>query len=131
MSFTDLIPKDILIKIIGPHYIIHPDDTFHDVMRDAITTSWADRRNEEILTHIKKLLKKMYPKGRALTSFERQRIAEESILTLYIHSHMDEDNFDVSRIVCCPDLVPVDAQRLIPACAYNLFYRMKDERFHK
>jgi hypothetical protein len=30
----------------------------------------------------------------------------------------------------CPDLVPVEPGRLIPACTYNLFYRMKDERFY-
>jgi uncharacterized radical SAM superfamily Fe-S cluster-containing enzyme len=42
---------------------------------------------------------------------------------------MDEENFDISRIVCCTDLVPVDGNKLIPACAYNLFYRMNDNRF--
>jgi hypothetical protein len=30
----------------------------------------------------------------------------------------------------CPDLVPAEPGRLIPACTYNLFYRMKDERFY-
>jgi len=29
----------------------------------------------------------------------------------------------------CPDQVPVDAERLVGACNYNLFYRMNDERF--
>jgi hypothetical protein len=29
----------------------------------------------------------------------------------------------------CPDQVPVDAERLIGACNYNLFYRQADPRF--
>ena len=128
-SFTDILPKDKLIELIGSSYIMHPDEKFNDTFNEAITSSWVDERNDDLLLFIKRLLKKMYPRDRSLTPFERQQIAEESILTVYIHAHMDEENFDISRIVCCTDLVPVDGERLIPACAYNLFYRMKDERF--
>jgi len=42
---------------------------------------------------------------------------------------MDEDTFDCSRAMLCPDLVPAEPGRLIPACTYNLFYRMLDDRF--
>ena len=48
---------------------------------------------------------------------------------IYLHAHMDEDTFDCSRAMLCPDLVPAEPGRLIPACTYNLFYRMQDERF--
>jgi len=130
-SFTDILSVEELMDIVGPHYLIHPDDQFHDTLQDAMARSWANHENKELLLLIKKLLKSMYPKDKTLTPFERQRIAEASILTVYIHAHMDEENFDMSRIVCCTDLVPVDGKRLIPACAYNLFYRMKDERFWK
>ena len=51
--------------------------------------------------------------------------------TVYLHAHMDEDTFDCSRAMLCPDLVPAEPGRLIPACTYNLFYRMKDERFYR
>ena len=131
VSFTDILSVSELTALIGPNYILRPDEKFHDIMKDAIARSWANHENETLLSHIRRLLKRMYPKDNELTSFERQRIAEESIVTVYIHSHMDEDNFDVSRIVSCTDLVPVDAERLIPACAYNLFYRMKDKRFYR
>ena len=33
-------------------------------------------------------------------------------------------------LVDYPDLVPAEPGRLIPACTYNLFYRMLDERFY-
>jgi uncharacterized radical SAM superfamily Fe-S cluster-containing enzyme len=62
--------------------------------------------------------------------FERQRIAESAVRTVYIHAHMDEDTFDCSRAMMCPDLVPASPGRLIPGCTYNLFYRLQDERFH-
>ncbi len=128
-SFTDILSVKELIELIGPYYIIRPDDDFHDALKDAIAKSWADEKNQALLQFIRKLLKRMHPKDRHLTPFERQKIAEKSILTIYIHAHMDEENFDLSRIVSCGDLVPVDGDKLIPACAYNLFYRMKDERF--
>ncbi len=64
------------------------------------------------------------------SEFERQRAAEAAVRTVTVHAHMDEDNFDCSRACQCPDLVPAEPGRLIPACTYNLFYRMKDERFY-
>ena len=42
---------------------------------------------------------------------------------------MDEDTLDLARLAVCPDQVPDPEGRLIPACAYNLFYRQKDPRF--
>jgi uncharacterized radical SAM superfamily Fe-S cluster-containing enzyme len=71
----------------------------------------------------------MYPPGPSLTQAQRQAVAEDNLLTVYLHSHMDEDTLDLSRLVACPDQVPDPDGRLIPACAYNLFYRQKDPRF--
>jgi hypothetical protein len=31
----------------------------------------------------------------------------------------------------CPDLVPAEPGKMIPACTYNLIYRMQDERFYQ
>lgn len=128
-SFNDFISTPELIKLLGESYIMHPDERFQEVFNEAIMDNWARSDHPEILSFIRNLLKKMYPSDRAISPFERQKIAEKSILTIYVHAHMDEDNFDLDRIVCCGDLVPVDGERLIPACAYNLFYRMKDSRF--
>jgi len=61
---------------------------------------------------------------------ERQRRAEAMVRTVYIHAHMDEDNFDCTRAMLCPDLVPAEPGKWIPACTYNLIYRMRDERFY-
>ena len=75
------------------------------------------------------MVERLFPAGRPLDDFQRQQIAESAVRTIYIHSHMDEDTFDCSRAMLCPDLVPAEPGRLIPACTYNLFYRRQDLRF--
>src|SRR5947209_14922373 len=47
----------------------------------------------------------------------------------YIHSHMDEENFDVARVMkCCVGVPEADGSN-IPTCSYNVLYREKDRRF--
>ncbi len=60
----------------------------------------------------------------------KERTAKSAVKTIYVHSYMDEDTFDCSRAMLCTDLVSSEPGRFIPACTYNLFYRMKDERFY-
>ena len=72
---------------------------------------------------------RLFPRATPLDDFQRQQVAESAVRTIYIHAHMDEDTFDCSRAMLCPDLVPAEPGRLIPACTYNLFYRMQDTRF--
>jgi hypothetical protein len=54
----------------------------------------------------------------------RPPITEQSIRTVCVHAPMDEDTFDCSRAMLCPELVSAEPGRLIPACTYNLFYRI-------
>ena len=58
-----------------------------------------------------------------------QKIAERTVKAIYIHSHMDEENFDVARVMKCPVGVPQEDGGNIPTCSYNVLYREKDERF--
>ena len=71
----------------------------------------------------------LFPRSGHLTDEERRREAERFIKTIYIHPHMDEDNFDIDRVSRCGDLVPDETGRMIPACSYNLLYRQQDPRF--
>ncbi|NTU41489.1 MAG: radical SAM protein [Nitrospirales bacterium] len=120
-------------EILGAKYLIRPDEKFQELLRDKIGQIWAERDSypqaEETLRLMKRMISLLYPSDRALSSSERQRRAEGFVKTIYIHSHMDEDTFDLSRIVRCGDLVPDVNRTYVPACAYNLLYRMKDERF--
>ena len=74
-------------------------------------------------------LEEVYPAGRALSTAERQQRAERAVKTIYIHAHMDEDTFDTGRAMRCPDQVPIDGERLVSSCNYNLFFRKADPRF--
>ncbi len=131
MLFSD----DEYYKILGKKYLIHPGENFQQILLDKINEIWAEKekypQSERILRMMKKMISMLYPTGELLSPFERQKRAEKFIKTITIHAHMDEDTFDLSRVVRCGDLVPGTNKTYIPACSYNLFYRMKDKRFWK
>ena len=120
-------------QIIGKKYLIHPDESLQDILTNKINEIWAEdekgSEKEQKLFFLKQLIAELYPVGKKINAFERQKIAEKFIKTIYIHAHMDEDTFDVSRVVRCGDLVPDSTKTFTPACTYNLFYRMRDSRF--
>jgi uncharacterized radical SAM superfamily Fe-S cluster-containing enzyme len=128
-SLTDFLTVEELRQMLGDGYLLQPEDASQDVFRAAIDRLWAAGDDANMLPAIRGLVERMYPKGQSLTRSARQAVAEESLLAVYIHSHMDEDTLDLARLVACPDQVPDPDGRLIPACAYNLFYRQKDPRF--
>ncbi|HOX07745.1 MAG TPA: radical SAM protein [Planctomycetota bacterium] len=128
VPFTRFVPRERISALLADSYLIRlgqPDAFF----RSAIDELYA-RGEAGGLRALRELVEKLYPQGRALGEFERQRLAESAVRTVTVHAHMDEDTFDCSRACLCPDLVPAEPGRLIPACTYNLFYRMKDERFY-
>jgi 7,8-dihydro-6-hydroxymethylpterin dimethyltransferase len=128
-SFTDFLSREQLGRMLQG-YLLRSDGEDGSEFREAIDRLWAEDADAELLARLKSLVSSLYPSGKALSAFERQRLAEEQILTVYIHSHMDEDTLDTGRLMVCPDQVPDPDGRMIPACAYNLFYRMQDERFY-
>jgi uncharacterized radical SAM superfamily Fe-S cluster-containing enzyme len=128
-SLTDVFTVAELRQMLGNGYLLQPDDSSQALFQNAIDRLWAEGDPGGLLPVVRRLLDKMFPPGRSLTQSQRQAQAEESLLTVYLHSHMDEDTLDLARLVACPDQVPDPEGRLIPACAYNLFYRQKDPRF--
>ena len=82
-----------------------------------------------MLATLKRLIRDMFPPGRPLPLHERQKVAERASKAIYIHSHMDEESFDVSRIMKCSVGVPGEDGSNIPTCSYNVLYRERDERF--
>ncbi|MHC4744389.1 MAG: hypothetical protein ACYS8Z_20950, partial [Planctomycetota bacterium] len=113
--------------LVRDSYLIRPGS--EDFFTDVINQLYAQGRTKE-LDLFRQMIEKLYPTGRTLNDFERQRIGESFVRTLYIHAQMDEDTFDCSRAMLCPDQTPVEPDRLISTCTYNLFHRMKDERFY-
>jgi uncharacterized radical SAM superfamily Fe-S cluster-containing enzyme len=128
-SLTDFLTVEELRTMLAQGYLLQPGDTGQELFRNAIDRLWANGDSGNLLPAVRGLVERMYPAARALTCAERQAVAEQSMLAVYLHSHMDEDTLDLARLTVCPDQVPDPEGRLIPACAYNLFYRQKDPRF--
>jgi len=127
VPFMQFASAERITALIQDSYLMGADGG-QDFFTGIISQLYAEN-NRKYLGVLRRLVETLYPPKRHLSHFERQRLAESSVRTIYIHAHMDEDTFDCSRAVSCPDLVPVEPGRLIPACTYNLFYRQKDERF--
>ena len=115
-------------ELIRDSYLVRPDEG-QEFFTESINQLYAQGKTDEMQA-LRKLVEDLYPSGKSLGAFGRQRIAESAVRTVYVHAHMDEDTFDCSRAMMCPDQVPAGPGRLIPACTYNLFYRMQDERFY-
>ncbi len=124
-----LLPPATLARHLRDGYLLRPSDDFETELKEAVDRVWASGGDSALLSTVKQMLRSVYPPGQALDVHERQRRAEQRVKTIYVHAHMDEDTFEVGRAMRCPDQVPVSAERLVGACAYNLFYRQRDERF--
>jgi uncharacterized radical SAM superfamily Fe-S cluster-containing enzyme len=133
VPFTRLTSRAKLFELLADSLYIEPREKLEQVFRDLIDDLWAnpDRVPESaaVLKTIKRLLNEMFPSQRRLSIMERQKISERTVKAIYIHSHMDEENFDVARVMKCPVGVPQDDGGNIPTCSYNVLYREKDRRF--
>ena len=128
LPFARFAPPKKILSLMENSYLIRLDEE-EGFFKEVINSLYSEGKTEP-LKLFRELIEALYPRNREVSLFERQRLAEASVRTIYIHAHMDEDTFDCSRAMLCPDLVPTEPGRLIPACTYNLFYRMKDERFY-
>ncbi len=128
-SLTDFLSLEELRSLLSQGYLLQPGEDGQELFHRAIDRLWAEGDAGNLLPAVRRLVERMYPPGRSLSRAERQAAAEQSLLAVYLHSHMDEDTLDLARLAVCPDQVPDPEGRLIPACAYNLFYRQKDPRF--
>lgn len=134
VPFTRLTSRATLFELLQDSLYIEPREKLQDVFRAIIDDLWANPdkvpASAAVLKTLKRMLKEMYPHGGApLPLAQRQKIAERSAKAIYIHSHMDEENFDVARVMKCCVGVPETDGSNIPTCSYNVLYREKDKRF--
>ena len=134
IPFTRLISRQQLFELLEDSLYIEPREKLEVVFRDIIDELWGEPERipegELVLKTLKRLLGEMYPTGGPeLSVTERRKIAERSAKAIYIHSHMDEESFDVARVMKCCVGVPAPDGTNIPTCSYNVLYREKDHRF--
>jgi len=128
-SLSDLLGREVVSRQLFDGYLFQPTKGLEQEMHRSIDRLWSEGSDPGLLAAVKNLLQTIYPAGENLSAHDRQRRAEKMVKTIYVHAHMDEDTYEVGRAMRCPDQVPVDAEKMIGACNYNLFYRMRDQRF--
>lgn len=133
VPFARLMGRAKLFELLEDSLYLEPRERFEEVFRDMIDDLWASPEkvpeSERVLATLKRLLREMFPSDRRLTLRERKRVGERATKAIYIHSHMDAENFDVARVMkCCVGVPEADGSN-IPTCSYNVLYRERDARF--
>jgi hypothetical protein len=133
IPFTRFIPREHVYDLLRDSLYIEPRERTEEVLREAIDRLWCDPdslpESERVLAALKRLVQDMFPGDRVLTPRARRRTGEKAIKAIYIHSHMDEESFEIDRIRQCSIGVPGEDGSNIPTCAYNVLYREQDKRF--
>ena len=133
VPFPRFIDLERYLEVISNRGTIRPDAGFENAIKVTIDELWSSSGqspdNQRILRTLKKAIRQMYPEDRAIELEERLQVGEGLVKTIFIHAFMDEHTFEIDRIKkCCTHYAMPDG-RLMPGCAYNMFYRHKDPRF--
>ncbi|HEY8077095.1 MAG TPA: radical SAM protein [Labilithrix sp.] len=133
VPFTRFMPRARVFDLLSDSLYMQPREKVERYLGEAIDEIWAREDEvpeaERVLATLKRLITEMFPPSGPIALDKRQKIAERASKAIYIHSHMDEENFDVSRIMKCSIGVPETDGSNIPTCSYNVLYREKDKRF--
>jgi len=131
--FPRFLELEQYLDVIANRGTIRPDAEFEETMRKAIDDLWTGNAqvpdSPKILHALKRAIRLMYPEERALELEERLRLGEGLVKTIFIHAFMDEHTFEVDRIKKCCTHYALPDGRLMPGCAYNMFFRHKDARY--
>lgn len=129
LPLTKIIDNTILATLSEGSYLLDANPDMSTYFRNGIDRLWAEGEDEHFISTLKQFITELYPSNKKLTSQKRREIAEKMIKMIYVHPHMDADNFDIARVSRCGDIVPDESGQMIPACSYNLIYRKEDPRF--
>ncbi|APV50705.1 hypothetical protein BWI17_14035 [Betaproteobacteria bacterium GR16-43] len=132
VPFARFMDQQDLRALLTDNLYIEPGEKMERVLGGVIADLWSrempDGTADRVLATLKRLIGELFP-ARPVPYAEQQRIAERSSKTIYIHSHMDEANFDTDRIrQCCVGVPSADGGN-VPTCSYNILYRERDMRF--
>ena len=124
-----ILGKDALREMTKGRYYMEAGTGSADIMREGINRIWAESGDDRLVRELRGIMEKMFPRGGAPAGGAAAGDVDRYFKAVCLHSHMDEDNFDLDRVSRCGDLVPDEDGRMVPACSYNLFYRQSDPRF--
>jgi 7,8-dihydro-6-hydroxymethylpterin dimethyltransferase len=121
VPFTRFLTRDEIYEALSDRLYLEPTPKLEAVFRAAIDRLWTEEPpdHERMLGLIKRVLDDTSLKA-----------TERAIKAIYVHSHMDEETFDVERAAQCCDSNCYADGSTIPVCNYNVLYREKEARFN-
>ncbi|MFN7975594.1 MAG: radical SAM protein [Acidobacteriota bacterium] len=131
VPLTRLVDRTTLRACLADHLYLEPSPELEVAIGEALDRVWAEGGDDapRILALVKRLLLRMFPPGRSVDRAEALAIGEDAFKAIYVHSHMDEDTFDVERVAACCDSNCYPDGSTIPVCASNVLYRETEEHF--
>ena len=131
IPFTRFMSRDDLYAALSDRLYMEPTPQLEAVMRATIDRLWADDdpAHARTLELLKRMLGAMFPTDSAITPHQAMLAGERAVKAVYVHSHMDEETFDVERAADCCDSNCYADGRTVPVCNYNVLYRDKEARF--
>lgn len=131
IPFTRFMTREELYAALSDRLYLEPTKELEAAFRATIDKVWIEDPpdGERILRLLKNLLASMFPAGQSLSREDSLRVSERAIKAIYIHSHMDEETFDVERAYLCCDSNAYPDGSTIPVCNYNVLYREKEAHF--
>jgi len=128
IPFTRFMPASELHEALSDRLYIEPSPRLEESLREAIDRLWLDDEDPEAQRALR-LLRALVD-TMALPHAEAIRAGERAIKAVYVHSHMDEETFDVERTIDCCDSNCYADGSTIPVCNYNVLYREKEAKFN-
>ncbi len=132
IPFTRFMPASEIYDALSERLYLEPSQRLEDSLKQAIDRLWIedDAESARTLRLLRNMLDTMFPSERVLSHDEAIRAGERAIKAVYVHSHMDEETFDVERAVDCCDSNCYADGTTIPVCNYNVLYRDKEAKFN-
>lgn len=131
VPFLRFMDRETMYSVLQDHLYLEPNTRLERAFQDSMDMLWArgEPDDERILGMLNRLTRKMFPSDKRLSPAEALRISERSAKAVYVHSHMDEETFDVERIYQCCDSNCYASGATVPVCNYNILYREKEAKF--
>ena len=132
IPFTRFMPARELHDALADRLYLEPSHRLEQSLQQAIDRLWIedDAASARTLRLLRAMLDTMFPSDHPLTHEQAIRAGEKVVKAVYVHSHMDEETFDVERAVDCCDSNCYADGTTIPVCNYNVLYREKEARFN-
>ena len=129
IPFTRFMPASELYAALSDRLYLEPSPRLEESLKEAIDRLWAEAPEDDAEAQRTLRLLRALVDTMSLPHAQAIRAGEKAIKAIYVHSHMDEETFDVERTIDCCDSNCYADGTTIPVCNYNVLYREKEAKF--